>query len=180
MAIEKKSRNCFVSYHHDNDQHYIAKLRKTISSMKIADYSLKNDIGHLTDETIYKKVREKMRNCSVTVVLIGSRTGHRKWIDWEIWASLRSYTHPYDQLKSFKPNGLLAIYLPTNSHSVPERLADNIKSGYAVSMKWENLERDFESKVNYAYWNRTNNAYKIDNSREREDSNSINFLGFKI
>jgi len=180
MAIEKKSRNCFVSYHHDNDQKYLAKLRKVITNMKVADYSLKDDIGHLTDETIYKKVREKMRNCSVTVVLIGTRTGHRKWIDWEIWASLRGYTHRYDPLKSFKPNGLLAIYLPTSSHSVPDRLADNIKSGYAVSMKWENLERDFESKVNYAYWNRTNNAYKIDNSREREDSNSINILGIKI
>jgi hypothetical protein len=173
MAIEKKIRNCFVSYHHDNDQKYLAKLRKTIKNMSVADYSLKDNIGHLTDETIYKKVREKMRNCSVTVVLVGSRTGHRKWIDWEIWASLRSYTHPYDPLKSFKPNGLLAIYLPTDSHSVPDRLADNIKSGYAVCMK-------FESKVNYAYWNRTNNAYKIRNSREREESNSMNFFGLRL
>lgn len=148
--------------------------------MRVADYSLKDDIGRLTDETIYKKVCEKMRNCSVTVVLVGSRTRHRKWIDWEIWASLRSYTHPYEPLKSFKPNGLLAIYLSPDSHSVPDRLADNIKSGYAVSMKWENLERDYESKVNYAYWNRINNAYKINNPREREESNSINFLGFKL
>lgn len=178
--MEKKIRNCFVSYHHENDQKYLSRLRKVIGNMKVADYSLKDDIGHLTDDTIYKKVREKMRNTSVTVVLIGTLTGHRKWIDWEIWASLRAYTHPYDQLKSFKPNGLLGIYLPVDSHSVPERLQDNIESGYAVSMKWENLERDFESKVNYAYWNRTNNDYKIDNSREREDSNSINFLGFKL
>lgn len=93
MAIEKKSRNCFVSYHHDNDQKYLARLRKVITNMKVADYSLKDDIGHLTNETIYKKVREKMRNCSVTVVLIGDMTGHRKWIDWKIWASLRGYTH---------------------------------------------------------------------------------------
>lgn len=180
MAIEKKIRNCFVSYHHDNDQNYLSKLRKTITNMWVADYSLKDDIGHLTGDTIYKKVREKMRNCSVTVVLIGERTGHRKWIDWEIWASLRSYTHPYDQLKSFKPNGLLAIYLPVDSHSVPNRLQDNIDSGYAVSMKWKNLERDFESKVNYAYWNRTNNDYKIENSRERMDSNYWDLFGLRI
>ncbi|MBC6365769.1 TIR domain-containing protein [Algoriphagus sp. AK58] len=155
-------------------------LRKKITNMRVADYSLKDDIGHLTDETIYKKVREKMRNCSVTVVLVGSRTGHRKWIDWEIWASLRSYTHPYDPLKSFKPNGLLAIYLPTDSHSVPNRLTDNIKSGYALSMKWENLERDFESKVNYAYWNRTNVTRKIDNSRERMEEDYWDLFGFRI
>jgi hypothetical protein len=180
MAIEKKSRNCFVSYHHDNDHKYIAKLRKVICKMKISDYSLKDDIGHLTDETIYKKVRGKMRNCSVTVVLIGSRTGYRKWIDWEIWGSLRGYTHPIDPLKSFKPNGLLAIYLPIKSHSVPDRLADNIKSGYVVTMKWENLERDFESKVNFAHWNRTNTGNRINNSRARKQNNSFDFLGFKI
>ena len=179
-SMEKKSRNCFVSYHHDYDQKYISRLRKKIGHLKVADYSLKDDIGHLTDETIYKKIRGKMRSCSVTVVLIGERTGHRMWVDWEIWASLRGYTHPYDPVKSFKPNGLLAIYLPVYSHSVPDRLQDNIDSGYAVSMKWENLERDFESKVNYAYWNRTNNPYKIVNSRERMDSNYWNLLGFRI
>jgi hypothetical protein len=178
--MEKKTRNCFVSYHHDNDQGYIGQLRKVISNMKVADYSLKVDIGHLTNDTIYKKVREKMRNCSVTVVLISSKTGHRKWIDWEIWASLRGYTHPYEPLKSFKPNGLLAIFLPTDSHSIPDRLDDNIKSGYAVSMKWENLERDFESKVNFTHWNRTKIPHKIRNSRPREEGNYIDFLGFRL
>jgi len=121
-----------------------------------------------------------MRNCSVTIVLVGERTGHRKWIDWEIWASLRGYTHPYDTSRSFKPNGLLAIFLPTESYSIPNRLQDNINSGYAVSMKWENLKRDFESKVNYAYWNRTNVPYKIDNSRERQDRNFTDILGIRV
>lgn len=177
----KSTRNCFVSYHHNYDAEFMEDLRDMKTGMKVADYSLKEDISHLTDQTIYKKIRDKMRNCSVTVVLVGSRTGHRKWIDWELWASLRGYTHPSDPYKSFKPNGLLAIYLPDQwSHSVPERLQDNIDSGYAVSMKWENVERDFESKVNLAYWRRTNNAYKIDNSREKVDRNYFNFLGIKL
>ena len=178
--MEKKLRNCFVSYHHEYDQKYLRKLRRLIGEMKVADYSMKHDIGDYTNETIYKKVRQKMRSTSVTIVLIGERTGHRKWIDWEIWASLRGYTHPYDTLKSFKPNGLLAIYLPVDSHSVPNRLQDNIDSGYAVRMKWDNLERDFESKVNYAHWSRTNIARKIDNGRERMDSNYWDVFGFRI
>lgn len=178
--MEKKTRNCFISYHHNNDQGYLSELRKVVKSMKVSDYSLKEDIGHLTDETIYTKVRSKMRTCSVTVVLVGSKTGHRKWIDWEIWASLRGYRHPYEDKKSFKPNGLLAIYLPTASHSMPDRLKDNIDSGYAVSMNWRNLERDFESKVNYAYWKRYNATNKIRNSRRRQESNYLDFLGFKI
>jgi hypothetical protein len=63
---------------------------------------------------------------------------------------------------------------------VPDRLQDNIDSKFAISMKWENLERDFESKVNYAYWNRTNLDYKIDNRRIRKDSDDWDFLGFRI
>lgn len=179
----KTTRNCFISYHHSYDAHYMEKLRDLKSGMKVADYSLKEDISHLTEQTIYKKIRDKMRNCSVTVVLVGSQTGHRKWIDWELWASLRGYAHPSDPYKSFKPNGLLAIFLPVglfSSHSIPERLQDNINSGFAVCMKWENIERDFESKVNLAYWRRTNNAYKINNSREKVNSNYFNFLGIKL
>ena len=178
--MERKIRNCFVSYHHERDEKYLLKLRNVISGMKVADYSLKDDIGHLTDDTIYKKIREKMRNCSITIVLVGERTGHRKWIDWEIWASLRSYSNPADTSKSFKPNGLLAIFLPYYNHSIPERLQDNISSGYAVSMKWENLERDFENKVNYAHWSRTNILHKIDNRRKRLNEDYWDLFGFKI
>lgn len=178
--MEKPSRNCFVSYHHDRDQKYISKLRRVISDMKVADYSLKDDIGHLTEDTIYKKVREKMRSCSVTVVLIGERTGHRKWIDWEIWASLRAYNHPYDSYKSFKPNGLLGIFLPVESYSIPDRLQDNFDSGFAISMEWKNLERDFEGKVNKAYWKRTNEPESIDNSRDRMEDDYWDLFGLRI
>ncbi len=150
--MKKETRNCFVSYHHEYDQQYLSRLRKVIDNMKVADHSPKDDIGHLIEDTFYKNVRDKMRNCSVTVVLIGERIGHRKCIYCQIWASLGNYTHPNDQLKSFKPNRLHAIYLPLDSYSVTNRLQDNIDSGYAVGMKWHNLEKDFESKVNYAYW----------------------------
>ncbi|HLV40656.1 MAG TPA: TIR domain-containing protein [Brumimicrobium sp.] len=178
--MAKVTRNCFISYHHNYDQDFVKELRSIKSGMKVADYSLKTDISHLTEETIYKKIREKMRNCSVTIVLVGSRTGHRKWIDWELWASLRGYTHPTDPKKSFRPNGLLVIYLPGSNHSIPDRLQDNIDSGYAVSMKWKNLERDFESKVNYAYWKRMNASNLIRNSRSKTTRNQFNFLGIKI
>jgi hypothetical protein len=167
MQSIRKTRNCFISYHHDNDKKYILALRRKLDYMKVSDRSLKNNIGHLADSTIYKIVRTKMRNCSVTIILIGNETGNRKWIDWEIWASLRAYNHPTDPFKSFKPNGLLAIFLPRKKHVIPERLQDNIDSGYAVSMKWENLERDFERKVNFAFWRRTFASQKIENRRER-------------
>ena len=148
--------------------------------MQVSDHSLKKDIGHLTEETIYKHIRHKMRNCSVTIVLIGARTGHRKWIDWELWASLRAYHNAQEPLKSFKPNGLLVVYLPTQKHSLPSRLMDNIESGYAVTMQWKDVQTDFEKMVELAYLNRDKLASSINNSRNRQVTDYIDFLGMKI
>lgn len=178
MALQ--SRNFFVSYHHGNDQAYTKRLRQLKQGMKVADYSLKEDISEYTDEQIYKVIRNKMRACSVTIVLIGEKTGHRKWIDWELWASLRGYKNNKDPKRSFKPKGLLAIYLPSSNHSVPQRLQANIDSGYAVSMKWKNIERDLQGKINYAIWKRDNASHEIKNNLERFDRNAFNFLGFRL
>lgn len=178
MAIN--SRNFFVSYHHENDQAYLRRLRLLKQGMKVADYSLKDDISEYTDEQIYQVIRNKMRACSVTIVLIGERTGHRKWIDWELWASLRGYKNSRDPKRSFKPKGILAIYLPTSSHSVPERLQANIESGYAVSMRWKNIERDLQSKINYVIWKRNNASHQIKNNLERFERNTYDFFGIKI
>lgn len=48
-------------------------------------------------------------------------------------------------------NELLGVFLSVASHSITYRLQDNMYSDFTVSMKWENLKRDFEGKVNYAY-----------------------------
>lgn len=178
--MQHKTHNCFVSYHHARDQQYIEHLREKIAHLKVADYSLKTDIGHLSDETIYRKIREKMYNCSITVVLVGERTGYRKWIDWELWSSLRAYTHPKEPLKSFRPNGILAIYLPVPKHSIPDRLKDNLRTGYAVSMRWEDLDFDLEHKIHMAHMNRTNHLHTIDNSRPRMKRDYRGLFGIKF
>lgn len=159
-------RNCFISYHHNRDQEYLEELRQ-YKKNGIFDYSLKEDIGDFTNGTIYKHIRKKMYKCSVTIVLIGSRTGHRKWIDWELWASLRPYTHPWDSSKNFIPNGLVGIYLPVRNHSVPDRLQDNIDSGYAITLDWQNVNSKLEPAVEQAYFNRLTLRHKIINAREQ-------------
>jgi MTH538 TIR-like domain (DUF1863) len=165
-------RNCFICYHHDRDQDYLEELRAN-GADGIFDYSLKNDISDLMNETIYKKIRQKMYRCSVTIVLIGNRTGHRKWIDWELWASLRPYKHPTDLTKNFIPNGLVGVYLPGYSHSVPDRLQDNIDSEYAVMIDWEDIDRDLENAVKKAYQNRMFFSKRIDNSRQQMTKNYL-------
>jgi hypothetical protein len=169
--MQTQSRNCFVSYHHEQDQEFVEILKTMVDDLNISDRSLHSDISHLEEDTIYKRVREKMRSCSTTLILVGQKTGHRKWVDWEIWSALRSYSHPDEPSKSFKPHGLIAIFLPTDRHSIPNRLRDNIVSGYAVCIKWENIEQDFHPALELAYHNRTRHTHRIDNTRKRQRMN---------
>jgi len=178
--MESRTRNCFLSYHHDYDQGYVDELRARCGRMRISDYSLKDDVSYLTEDTIYKMVRERMYLCSITIVLIGPKTGHRKWVDWELWSSLRAYKNHIDPKRSFKPNGLLAIFLPTKHHSVPPRLKDNIDSGYAVTMHWNEVKRHLNERLATAYQNRTEKSDLINNSHPLLERDYINFLGLKV
>ena len=67
-------------------------------------------------------------------------------MDWEIYASLR----PYGERTR---NGLLGIRLP-GATTLPARLQDNVDSGYAVLMDWENISWQLESKIDEAFNNR--------------------------
>ena len=110
----------------------------------------------------YSKIAEK--SGVITDYWTNNReTANRKWVDWEIYASLR----PYGERSR---NGLLGIYLPTAGET-PARLQDNIDSGYAVTMKWENISWQLDSKIEEAYNNR-NKSDLARNSRKRRERNS--------
>jgi hypothetical protein len=64
-------------------------------------------------------------------VLVGRDTWGRKYVDWEIEATLQ------------KEHGLIGIQLPSlpinpdNIFRVPDRLYDNIQTRYALWVRWE-------------------------------------------
>lgn len=155
----------FVSYHHANDQKRADHIRDVYSENNtLIDRSLQDAYDDKTDDEILAAIRTfHLKNSTVTIVLIGSETANRKWVDWEIYSSLR----PYGERSR---NGLLAIYLP-DAGDVPARLKDNIDSGYAVTMKWENISWQLESKIEEAY-NKRDQWYLIENSRPRRVRNS--------
>ena len=155
----------FVSYHHANNQAKADYLRTEYGENNtLLDRSLDEAYEDMTDDEILAAIRtEHLKDSTVTIVLIGSETANRKWVDWEIYASLR----PYGERSR---NGLLGIYLPTAGET-PARLQDNIDSGYAVTMKWENISWQLESKIEEAYNNR-NKSDLVRNSRKRRERNS--------
>ena len=54
--MEKRTRNCFISYHHNNDQEYLADLRKVVRSMKVSDSP--NSIAKRTHKPTMKNRNE--------------------------------------------------------------------------------------------------------------------------
>lgn len=155
----------FVSFHHANDQKKADYLRDTYGADNtLIDRSLADAYDDKTDDEILALIRTNhLKDSTVTIVLIGSETANRKWVDWEIYSSLRPYG-------SRTRNGLLGIYLPTAGQT-PLRLQDNIDSGYAVTMKWENLSTQLSSKIDEAYNNKTKDSL-VRNTRARRQRNS--------
>ena len=138
-----KRHNVFISYHHAQDQKYKDRFLRMMGN-NIIDKSV--DLGGIIDqnqptEATLQHIREEyISQASVTVVLIGPCTWQRKYVDWEIGASLRDTNH--------NPRcGLLGILLPNhpdfqrrphNPQLMPPRLADNCDENlkYAHIYDW--------------------------------------------
>ena len=155
----------FLSYHHEADQEYADQLIDFYGEKKsIIDKSMYDDLSHLKNDTILRKIRfDHLMDSTVTVVFVGEFTWGRKWVDWEIHSSLRSYG-----LRT--RNGIVGIYLPGHSRR-HFRLTDNIRSGYAVNIKWDETSRLFVDAVHKA-WNRRRRPNLIDNARPLRERNA--------
>ena len=139
-------RNVFVSYSHRLDQSDADDFRRKFgdSGMVFSDRSLENlDIGYLSDDTIKDNyIRPKIRQSSVTIVLIGKDTGGRWWVDWEIY---------YSMLKTVgnERNGVLGVLLPNKEHNIPKRILENSDYCEVISMPHSKFE--LEQAIERAY-----------------------------
>jgi len=91
-------------------------------------------------EYVMRCIRENyITGTSCTLVFCGAQTRWRKYVDWEIKATLD------------KQHGLIGVNLPNNPRDAqgrvnkPDRLQDNIDSGYAIWIDWEHLT----SRIDY-------------------------------
>jgi hypothetical protein len=135
QALLSVKRRVFVSYHHGGDLAYYDAFSKAFHDdfEAISDTSLERAIDSDNSDYVIRQLRERcITGSSCTIVLVGRNTSGRKFVDWEIKATLDAN------------HGLIWIQLPTlpvvnGLVSVPERLNDNISSGYAVGLHWNVL-----------------------------------------
>lgn len=153
-----KRHNVFVSYHHANDEYYKNRFEalfhhyeKTIitKSVQLGDIE-----SNLKTDTIRQIIRDKyLRDSSVTVVLIGAETWKRKHVDWEISSSIRK--------TMYNPrSGLIGLLLPSradfnsshfNGPTVPPRLVDNVKCGFAKIYNWSDDPLTVQNWIHEAF-----------------------------
>lgn len=184
----------FVSYHHANDQ-----SRKQIFDLRFGNrFGILErgavDLGDidpaLQTDTIRQKIRDEyLRDCSVTVVLVGVDTWRRKHVDWEIGATLRdtrynprggllgillpSYQDRHAGTLRVRRDGVVTAYDPC---TIPPRLHDNVECGFATLHPWSEDPDTVQSWIHAAYLRKS--AVNPDNSHPSYGRNRTGGTGW--
>jgi hypothetical protein len=126
-------RRVFISYHHGLDRPYYDEFSRLAAGtyQAIEDNSVRSEIDSENPDYVMRRIREDfITGTSCTIVLCGAETWKRKYVDWEIKATLD------------KEHGLIGLNLPTSRLDVqrhvlvPNRYLDNYQSGYATWYNW--------------------------------------------
>lgn len=171
LLASRTRRKCFISYHHA-DEAEVERFIQTFDhdrDVLIArgiGASMSGDIINSTNEDYIKsRIRERyLRDTTVTLVLVGRETWGRKFVDWEVGASLRNTT-------TASASGLLAITLPSaadySGKKLPARVEDNVngETGYARWWKYPASGEALADLIETAYAARTEKAEQRSNSR---------------
>ncbi|MBF0372847.1 MAG: TIR domain-containing protein [Alphaproteobacteria bacterium] len=174
MAIRHK---CFISYHHA-DQQAVDDFVKTFDHHH--DMFIVRQLGEMPEDIInsndtdyvMRRIREDyIRDSTVTLVMMGKCTWARRYVDWEIQASLRPA--PNTSL----PNGLLGIKLPTFT-KFPERFDLNLlqpnaakNTNYAGYIDHPTSADRLAIAIDWAFARRSTHKELVNNPRERFSNN---------
>lgn len=136
LLIRRPRRRVFVSYHHGNDRGYYEQFMGMLDATfeVVTDNSVRNEINSDNSDYVIRAIRERyITGSSCTFVLCGPHTPWRKFVDWEIGATLDAQ------------HALIGVLLPNcplngnQRYTIPSRLNDNIESGYVVWERWPTI-----------------------------------------
>ena len=173
---EKAVRHkCFVSFHHADETEVEAFIDsfETAFIPRILGVSDEDDFID-SDDTDYvmDQIREKyLTDSTVTIVLVGGCTWARRYVDWEVYSTLRND-------KNNTRSGLMAIELPSlaaaGNGKLPARVSDNVSSDkkYARYWTYPSTVSGLQTHIEEAFQARTSKASLIDNTRDRKINNS--------
>lgn len=122
-------RNVFISFHQADEGSVdifvsqYAHLFNDVRTLGVsdADTGIHEAVDSEDFEYVMRRIREKyIAGTSCTIVLIGQCTWARRYVDWEIAATLRNQ-------KNDPRGGLIAVQLPAASKNGWKRLPDRVR-----------------------------------------------------
>lgn len=178
--MTKVRHKCFISYHHDDHGAVDDFIRtfdhdRDVFIARGLGQEMSEDIIN-SDDTNYvmKRIRELyLKESTVTLVMLGKCTWARRYVDWELQASLRSGN-------TVTPNGVLGIKLPSypkNGDTFPNRLNINLKRSddqedcYARRIEYPARSDTLANAIDAAFDRRFTHTNWIDNPRDRFKNN---------
>ncbi|MFJ6150123.1 TIR domain-containing protein [Micromonospora profundi] len=166
---QETRRRCFISYHKEDEQEVKEFINRFDHSHDVfisrgIGAGMAGDIINSSDsDYIKRRIREQyLRGSTVTIVMIGRCTWARKFVDWEIAASLRN--NP-----TSGRSGLMAITLPSvanyTGRKLPPRLEENLdgEQGYARWWQYPSSVSALARCIEVAYENRQNTLMTVRN-----------------
>jgi MTH538 TIR-like domain (DUF1863) len=169
-SVKSVKHKVFVSYHHGGDQAFYDAFSKAFHDTYdvIYDNSLERQVDSDNADYVMRHIRENyITGSSCTIALVGAQTWGRKYVDWEIKATLD------------KMHGLIGVYLPNAARDpknskimVPDRLFDNIQSGFALWLSWQQVTADSAQLERYIAEAKARELRLIVNNRDIRLRNS--------
>lgn len=175
LKIDSTRHKCFLSYHAaDTDEvtQFISDFGTEFIAKTVGVTDEDDFIDSTNSDYVMNQIRSKyLADSTVTIVLTGACTWARRYVDWEIYSSLRS--SPLS-----KVNGLLAIQLPSGG-KIQSRVDDNIERdanstdiGYARWMGYPGSKATLRGWITDAFTARTSRNHLINNSSPRRLSSA--------
>ena len=127
------SPRVFFSFHYDEDVYRVQQIREFShnTDKQLFRPNIWEKVRKETHEEIARWINTQMKPCPYTIVLIGSQTSNRYWVDYEIKTSIEN------------GNGLLGIYV----HNIKDRHGNRSFKGENPFLKFQNLGQLSEQSV---------------------------------